>query len=86
MQRYHATSVQSSLQGRLDSGADLLSNYLSQRCIDPVLPPRPGVLKVMKNVTVNSQSDKLLGIRDGWTLRRESAGFVVCPLARTSLS
>jgi hypothetical protein len=33
---------------------DLLSNYLSQRIIDPVLPTRPGVLKVIKNVPVNS--------------------------------
>jgi hypothetical protein len=33
---------------------DLLSNYLSQRFIDPVLPTRPGVLKVIENVPVNS--------------------------------
>jgi len=50
--------------------ADLLSNYLSQRFINPVLPTRPGVLKVIKNVPVNSQRDKLLGIWDGRTLRR----------------
>jgi len=40
--------------------AELLSNYLSQRFIDSVLPTRPGVLKVIKNVPVNSQRDKLL--------------------------
>ena len=32
-------------------------------------------MKVIKNVTVNSQRDKLLGIRDGWTLRREFRGL-----------
>jgi hypothetical protein len=46
--------------------ADLLSNYLSQRFIDPVLPARSGVLKVIKNVPVNSQREKLLGI-SGWS-------------------
>jgi hypothetical protein len=55
--------------------ADLLSNYLSQRFIDSVLPARPGVLKVIKNVPVNSQRDKFLGIRDGRTLWREFCGL-----------
>ena len=54
--------------------ADLLSNYLSQRFIDPVLPARAGVLKVVKNVAVNSQRDELLGIWDGRTLRRKFCG------------
>jgi hypothetical protein len=62
--------------------ADLLSNYLSQRFIDPVLPTRPGVLKVIKNVPVNSQRDKLLGIRDGRTLRREFRGLRGCRFKR----
>jgi hypothetical protein len=62
--------------------ADLLSNYLSQRFIDPVLPARPGVLKVIKNVPVNSQRDKLLGIRDGWTLGREFRGLRGCHFKR----
>ena len=62
--------------------ADLLSNYLSQRFIDPVLPARPGVLKVIKNVPVNSQRDKLLGSRDGWTLGREFRGFRGCRFKR----
>jgi len=51
--------------------ADLLPNYLSQCIIDAVLPARPGFLKVIKNVPVNSQRDKLLGIGDSPTLRRE---------------
>ena len=62
--------------------ADLLSNYLSQRFIDPVLPARPGVLKVIKNVPVNSQRDKLLGIWDGRTLRREFRGLRGCRFKR----
>src|SRR6516225_357962 len=62
--------------------ADLLSNYLSQRFIDPVLPARPGVLKVIKNVPVNSQRDKLLGIRDGRTLGREFRGLRGCRFKR----
>jgi hypothetical protein len=62
--------------------ADLLSNYLSQRFIDPVLPTRPGGLKVIKNVSVNSQRDKLLGIRDGRTLEREFRGLRGCCFKR----
>src|SRR5260370_28205785 len=49
------------------------SNYLSQRFIDPVLPTGPGVLKVIKNVPVNSQRDNLLGIaskRSRWKRSR----------------
>jgi hypothetical protein len=61
---------------------DLLPNYLSQRLIDPVLPARSSFLKVIKNVPVNSQRDKLLGIRDSWTLRRELRGFGGCRLER----
>jgi hypothetical protein len=57
------------------STADLLPNYLSQRLIDPVLPARSGFLKVIKNVPVNSQGDKLLGIRDRRTHRREFCGL-----------
>jgi hypothetical protein len=49
----------------------LLPNYLSQRLIDPVLPARSRFLKVIKNVPINSQRDKLLGIRDSRRLRRE---------------
>src|SRR5262249_4155463 len=64
--------------------ADLLSNYLSQRFIDPVLPTRPGVLKVIKNVPVNSQRDKLLGIGMVGRLGGSSAGFVVAPLNAAS--
>src|SRR5262249_26346556 len=62
--------------------SDLLSNYLSQRFIDPVLPARPGVLKVIKNVPVNSQRDKLLGIRNGRTLGREFRGLRGCGFKR----
>jgi hypothetical protein len=62
--------------------ADLLPNYLSQRLIDPVLPARSGFLKVIKNVPVNSQRDKLLGIRDGRTFRREFRGLRGCRLER----
>jgi len=62
--------------------ADLLPNYLSQRLIDPVLPVRSGFLKVIKNVPVNSQRDKLLGIRDSRTLRREFHGLRGCRLER----
>src|SRR5262245_46274251 len=62
--------------------ADLLSNYLSQRFIDPVLPTRAGVLKVIKNVPVNSQRDKLLGIWDGRTLWREFRGLRGCRFKR----
>src|SRR5216117_3433541 len=58
-------------QPLLASRADLLPNYLSQRRIDPVLPARSGFLKVIKNVPVNSQRDKLLGTRDSRTLRRD---------------
>jgi hypothetical protein len=63
--------------GYLSSPAapDLLSNYLSQRFIDPVLPARPGVLKVIKNVPVNSQRDKLLVTRDGRTLLGKFCGL-----------
>src|SRR5205814_171241 len=50
---------------------DLFPNYLSKRLIDPVLPARSGFLKMIKNVPVNSQRDKLLGIRDSRTFRRE---------------
>src|SRR5271169_4273890 len=60
--------------------ADLLPNYLSQRLIDPILPARSGFLKVIKNVPVNSQRDKLLGIRDSRTLRREFRGLRCCRL------
>jgi hypothetical protein len=62
--------------------ADLLSNYFSQRFIDSVLPARPGVLKVIENVPVNSQRDKLLGIRDGRTLWREFCGLHGCRFKR----
>jgi len=62
--------------------ADLLSNYLSQRFINPVLPTRPGVLKVIKNVPVNSQRDKLLGIWDGRTLRGQFRGLRGCRFKR----
>ena len=62
--------------------ADLLPNYLSQRLIDPVLPARSGFLKVIKNVPVNSQRDKLLGIRDSRTLRRQFRGLRGCRLER----
>src|SRR5438094_7383879 len=62
--------------------ADLLPNYLSQRLIDPVLPARSGFLKVIKNVPVNSQRDKLLGIRDSRTLRREFRRLRGCRLER----
>jgi len=71
------------VRGRLAAHrADLLSNYLSQRFIDPVLPTRPGGLKVIKNVSVNSQRDKLLGIRDGRALRREFRGLRRCRFKR----
>ena len=62
--------------------ADLLPNYLSQRLIDLVLPARSGSLKVIKNVPVNSQRDKLLGIRDSRTLRREFRWLRGCRLER----
>ena len=62
--------------------ADLLLNYLSQCIIDAVLPARPGFLKVIKNVPVNSQRDKLLGIRDSRTLRREFRRLRGCRLER----
>src|SRR5258707_13652891 len=62
------------------SGLRLLPNDLSQRLIDPVLPARPGFLKVIKNVPVNSQRDKLLGIRDRRRLRREFPGLLGCCL------
>jgi len=62
--------------------ADLLSNYLSQRFIDSVLPAQPGALKVIKNVPVNSQRDKILGIRDGRALWREFCGLRGCCLER----
>jgi hypothetical protein len=61
---------------------DLLPNYLSQRLIDAVLPAGPGFLKVIKNVPVNSQRDKLLGIRDSRTLRREFRRLRGCRLER----
>ena len=61
--------------------AGLLPNYLSQRLIDPVLPARSGFLKVIKNVSVNSQRDKLLGIRCR-TLRREFRGLCGCRFKR----
>src|SRR5438034_377518 len=54
---------------------DLFPNYLSKRLIDPVLPARSGFLKMIKNVSVNSQRDKLLGIRDSRTFRREFRGL-----------
>ena len=60
---------------RAGRSGDLLPNYLSQRLIDPILPARSGFLKVIKNVPVNSQRDKLLGIRDSRTLRREFRGL-----------
>jgi hypothetical protein len=62
--------------------ADLLPNYLSQCLIDAVLPARPGFLKVIKNVPVNPQRDKLLGIRDSRTLRREFRRLRGCRLER----
>ena len=55
---------------------------LGQRLIDPVLPVRSGFLKVIKNVPVNLQRDKLLGIRDSRTLRREFHGLRGCRLKR----
>jgi hypothetical protein len=61
---------------------DLLANYFSQRVIDPVLPTRSGILKVIKNVPVNSQGDKLLGIRNSRTLWREFRGLRGCRLER----
>ena len=60
----------------------LLPDYVSQRLIDPVLPARPGFLKVIENVPVNSQRDKFLGIRDRRTLRREFRGLGGCCLKR----
>jgi hypothetical protein len=62
--------------------ADLLPNHLSQRLIDPILPARSGFLKVIKNVPVNSQRDKLLGVRDSRTLWREFRGLRGCRLER----
>src|SRR5437588_6181512 len=61
---------------------NLLPNYFSQCLIDPVLPARSGFLKVIKNVSVNSQRDKLLGIRDYRTLRRKFHGLRGCRLER----
>jgi hypothetical protein len=62
--------------------ADLLSNYLSERLIDPVLPAWSGFLKMVKNVPINSQRDKLLDIRDSRTFRREVCGLRGCRLER----
>jgi hypothetical protein len=62
--------------------AALLPNYLSQCLIDAVLPARPGFLKVIKNIPVNSQGDKLLGIRDSRTLWREFRRLRGCRLER----
>ena len=62
--------------------ADLLPNCLSHRLIDPLLPARSGLLKVIKNVPVNSQRDKLLGVRNNRTLRRELRGLCGCRLER----
>ena len=62
--------------------ADLLPNYLSQRLIDPVLPARPSFLKVIKNIPIDSQRDKLFRIRDSRTLRREFHGLRGCRLER----
>ena len=67
---------------RAGRGGDLLPNYLSQGLIDPILPARSGFLKVIKNVPVNSQRDKLLGIRDSRTLRREFRWLRGCRLER----
>ena len=70
------SSAPAGVVGRLlatsPAATDLLPDYLSQRFIDSVLPARPRVLKVIKNVPVNSQRNKLLGIRDG---RRIWRGF-----------
>jgi hypothetical protein len=41
-------------------------------------------LKVIKNVPVNSQRDKLLGIRDSRRFGGSSAGFVVAALNAAS--
>ena len=62
--------------------ADLLPNCLSQYVIDPVLPARSGFLEVIKNLPVDSQCDKLLGVRDSRTLRREFRGLRCCRLER----
>ena len=46
--------------------------------------PLSGLLKVIKNVPVNSQRDKLLGIRDSRRFGGSSAGFVVAALNAAS--
>ena len=79
MEEIEALRNQSS---RALAASSLLPNYLSQRLIDPLLPARPGFLKVIENVPVNSQRDKLLGIRDRRTLRREFCGLGGCRLER----
>jgi hypothetical protein len=44
------------------------------------LPAQSSCLKVIKNVPVNSQRDKLLRIRDSRTFRREFRGLRCCRL------
>ena len=61
---------------------ELLTNYLSKRFIYPFSPSRPTFLKVIKNVPVISQRDKLLGIRDTRALRSEFCGLCGCRLER----
>jgi len=75
------------LQARYDNADGALSAYLPSifRSASLVLlPARSGCLKVIKNVPVNSQRDKLLGIRNTPTLRREFRGFVVAVLNAAS--
>jgi hypothetical protein len=60
----------------------LLPNYLSQCLIDPILPARSAFLKVIKNIAVNAQRDKLFCIRDSRRRRREFRGLRGCRLER----
>jgi hypothetical protein len=64
--------------------ADLLSNYLSQRFINPVLPTRPGVLKVIKNVPSIRKETSSLAFGIVGCFGGSSAGFVVAALNAAS--
>ena len=56
----------------------LLPGRLSQRFIDPLLPARPRLLEMIKNIPIDAQGDKLLGIgerrRLGKRLQRLGCG------------
>jgi hypothetical protein len=60
----------------------LLPGCPSQRVIDPILPTRPGLLEVIKNIAIDAQRDLFFGAWKRRSLRSRFCGLCCCSLKR----